>query len=377
MVIGIICEYNPFHNGHIYHINKIKEKYPNSTIILVMSGSITQRGEISLINKWDKTSIALKYGIDLIVELPFVFASQSADIFAKGAVETLNHLHVQKIIFGSECNNPDLLIKLAKIQLSEEYNNILKKYIDIYSYPKACGIALKEISNIDINTPNDLLGLSYTKEIIKNNYNIEIETIKRTNDYHNKNLEKIASATSIRKAIEDNVNIDLYVPKETLNHINPKFTLKSYYHFLKYKILSTDDLSIYNDIDEKLSTRIKKAIIKAENLEDLILIIKSKNYTYNRIKRILVYILVDFKKIDNTKEIKYIRILGFNNYGKIYLNKLKKDINIPIITNYSNSNGLIDQDIKIDNILSLILPLDEKNKLNKEIKEVIRKIDIK
>ena len=377
MVIGIICEYNPFHNGHIYHINKIKEKYPDSIIVLVMSGNITQRGEISLINKWDKADIALNYGVDLVVELPFIFASQSADIFAKGAVETLNHLCVQKIIFGSESNDPNLLIKLAKIQLSEEYNNVLKKYINIYSYPKACGMALKEITNIDINTPNDLLGLSYTKEIVKNNYKIDIETIKRTNNYHGNQLDKISSATSIRKAIEDNINIEPYVPKKTLESINSSYNLKNYFQLLKYKILSTNDLTIYNDIDKNLSTRIKKAIVKSNDLENLIMNIKSKNYTYNRIKRILIYILVDFKKTDNIKILKYIRILGFNNKGKLYLNKIKKNIQLPIITNYKNSDGLIDLDIKIDNILSLALPVDEQqNKINKEIKQVIRKIDM-
>ena len=101
MVIGIIVEYNPFHNGHIYHINKIKEKYPDSIIIAVMSGNVTERGDISIIDKWDKTKIALKYGIDLVIELPFKFASQSADLFARGAMEILNEMKVDKIVFGS------------------------------------------------------------------------------------------------------------------------------------------------------------------------------------------------------------------------------------------------------------------------------------
>ena len=107
--IGIICEYNPFHNGHIHHIKKIKELYPKSIIILVMSGNFTQRGDISIINKWDKTSIALNNNIDLVIELPFVFATQGADIFAKGAIEILNEMKVDKIIFGSECNNINIL----------------------------------------------------------------------------------------------------------------------------------------------------------------------------------------------------------------------------------------------------------------------------
>ena len=103
--IGIICEYNPFHNGHLYHINKIKEMFPDSIIILVMSGNFTQLGEISLINKWDKTEIALTYGVNVVVELPFVFATQSADIFAKASIEILSTLNVDTIVFGSETND--------------------------------------------------------------------------------------------------------------------------------------------------------------------------------------------------------------------------------------------------------------------------------
>ena len=102
MIIGIICEYNPFHNGHLYHLNKIKELYPDSTIILVMSGNITQRGDISIINKWDKTNIALKFGIDLIIELPFIYACNSSDIFCKGAIQILKELKVNKIIFSNK-----------------------------------------------------------------------------------------------------------------------------------------------------------------------------------------------------------------------------------------------------------------------------------
>ena len=121
--VGIICEYNPFHNGHIYHLNKIKEMYNDSLIILVMSSSFTERGEISLLNKWEKTKVALDYGVDLVVELPFVFASQSADIFARGAIELLKELKVDVIVFGSESNDPSELVQIANLHLNnKEYN---------------------------------------------------------------------------------------------------------------------------------------------------------------------------------------------------------------------------------------------------------------
>ena len=121
--VGIICGYNPFHNGHLYHLNKFKEMFPDFTIILVMSGNFTERGDMSIINKWDKTDIALHYGVDLVIELPFVFASQSADIFARGSIQILNSLNVDYLVFGSESNDISKLIEMAKIQLyNKKYN---------------------------------------------------------------------------------------------------------------------------------------------------------------------------------------------------------------------------------------------------------------
>ena len=369
MVIGVIAEYNPFHNGHIYHLDKIKEKYPNSIIILVMSGNITERGDISIINKWDKTEIVLKHGIDLVIELPFKYASQSADMFAKGAIEILNELKVEKIIFGSESDNIELLYKLANTQLSNEYNNLVKNYLDKYSYPDALGKALKELTNINIDTPNDLLGISYIKEIIKNNYNICCETIKRTNDYNSKEISVISSATSIREAINSNIDISNSVPKETLSKINNNLVLDNYYDLIKYKILSTNDLTYILGIDEKIEPRIKKSINISNNIDELIHNIKTKKYSYNRIKRLLIYILLDYKKIEHNTN-NYIRVLGLNKKGSNYLSSIKKNIKLPIITNYSNSNHLIDIDIRINNILSI------KTNMPNEISEVIRKIDI-
>lgn len=375
MTIGIICEYNPFHNGHIYHLKKIKEKYPDSLIILVMSGNITQRGDISIINKWDKTEIALKYGVDLVVELPFIYASQSADIFAKGAIQILNELQVDMIVFGSEMNDKAKLINLARICLDKQYENILIKYLKTNSYAIASAKALQELSNTNLNTPNDILGLCYTKEIIKNNYNIKIDTIKRTNDYNSTQLEDIASATSIRNAIKLNKDVSHYVPIETIDKMNNKYFLDNYFPFIKYKIISCDDLTIYNDIDEKLANRLKNQILISNSLEEYIKHVKTKNYTFSKIKRILVYILLDFKKKDN-KDINYIRILGFNKKGQNHLNKIKKNIRLPIITNYSNSNGMISLDNKINSILSLIISEDKQTKyMQRETKEVIRKID--
>jgi predicted nucleotidyltransferase len=342
--IGIICEYNPFHNGHIYHIKKIKELYPNSIIILVMSGNFTQRGDISLINKWDKTKIALENNIDLVIELPFVFATQGADIFAKGAIQILNNLKVDKLIFGSESNDIEQLTKCAKIQLDEKYDKKVIEYINKgINYPTATSQVLKELGGINIDNPNDILGLCYIKEIIKQKSNIEPITIKRTNNYHSKELKEISSATAIRQALKENKNINKYIPKETIKYINKKRFIENYYQYLKYKIITEENIEKYETIDDKIKYRIKKYIYESNTLEELIEKVKTKRYTYNRIKRMFLHILCNFTKEENEKckDIHYIRILGFNEQGKKYLNKIKKQIKIPIISNFGSLKDIM------------------------------------
>ena len=163
--IGIIAEFNPFHNGHKYLIDKVKKLYNDSIIIVVLSSSFMQRGEISILNKWDKTNICLDNNIDLVVELPFVFATQSADIFAKGAIQILKNLKVDKLVFGSESNNIDNLITIANTELfNKDFSSLVKINLNNGdNYPTALAKAIKVLNNIEINKPNDLLGISYIK----------------------------------------------------------------------------------------------------------------------------------------------------------------------------------------------------------------------
>ena len=180
MKIGIIAEYNPFHNGHVYHIEEIKRRYPASSIVLVMSGNFTQRGLVSIMDKWDKVYLALKYGVDLVIELPFPFATQSADIFASGAIFLLKEMGVEKLIFGSEENNIEKLYNLAKKQLDSSYEKRVQSYLNLgENYPTAMNKALKDLAKDEVKSPNDLLGLSYVKEIIKQHANIDVETIQK------------------------------------------------------------------------------------------------------------------------------------------------------------------------------------------------------
>lgn len=371
--VGIICEYNPFHNGHLYHINNVKKMFPEHTIILIMSSSFTERGEVSIINKFDKTKIALSYGVDLVVELPFVFASQSADIFAKGSISLLNNLNCEYIVFGSESNDIDSLKELANIQLkNKNYDKLVKKFMDDgNNYPTAMNKALKELGGKNINNPNDLLGLSYIKEIIRNNYNIIPVSIERTNDYHSlKTNNKIVSASAIRNLIKKKKNIKRYVPSVSYKYINKNDFNTTLFNLLKYKINSENDLSIYQTVDEGIENRIKQYINETNSLEEFILKIKTKRYTYNKISRMLIHILCNFtkEKANKLKEITYIRVLGFNNKGKNYLNKIKKETNIPIITNPKNINDeMLQLEHIVTNIYNIITNDNIKDNLEKPI----------
>lgn len=369
-VIGIIAEYNPFHNGHVYQINTVKELYPDSLIIVVLNGNFTQRGDISIINKWDKTKIILEHNVDLVVELPTFYGINNADIFAKGALEILNNLKIDTLVFGTERDNLNDFYKIIETKKTNEYQELLKNNLENgNSYAKASFDAIEKITNIKINTPNDILALSYIDEIINNKYNIKPLHIKRTNNYHSNELKEISSASAIRNALNKNKDISNYVPIETIKYINDN-TLDNYFDLIKYKIIATDDLTIYHDIKEGIENRIKKYIYDANSIEELIMKIKNKRFTYNRIKRILLYILLDVKK--DIKINNYIRPLGFNNKGSNYLKSIKNEVKLPIIYNYSNYKDLLSFEYKVNSIYSL-----KTNNINKNIRNEFNKPIIK
>ena len=329
--VGIVCEYNPFHYGHVYHIMKVKELYPDSLIVLILSGNFTQRGDASLIDKWKKCDIALNY-VDLVIELPFVFASQSADLFCMGATDILKALEVDAFVFGSECNDLDKFMKIARVQKSDEYNSYVKKYMNLgFNYPTSMSKALNDVYGETIDSPNDLLGLCYVKNLMDSS--VEVRTIKRTNDYLSLNLSgKVSSGTSIREALRKGEDIKEYVPLDSYTYLNNVKFIDDYFDLIKYKIIS-EDISKYQSVDEGFENRIKKVINECENIDELVHKVKSKRYTYNRIRRMLVHILVGFtKKEASCLKTEYIRVLGFNKKGRNYLNSIKKRCSLPIIT---------------------------------------------
>ena len=368
-IIGIIGEYNPFHLGHKYHIDKIKEMYPESIIIVITSTSFTQRGDISILNKWDKTSILLDNNVDIVLELPFVYSTQSADIFAKGALKILNELKVEKLVFGSESNDIETLKEIANLQVNnKDFDIKVKEHLDKgNNYPTSLSLAIKDFGLKKIEKPNDLLGISYIKEIIKNNYNIEPISIKRTNNYHGNNKGTIKSASEIRSLLKENKSIKKYI------NYDEKLLYKNtnYFDLLKYKII-TEDISKYMTVDEGINSRVNKYILEVKTKEELINKIKTKRYTYNKINRMLTHILCSLTKEEAKENIDYIRLLGFNKKGRNYLNKIKKETSIPIITNYKSTNSkLLDIEYRVLKIYSMIT--EDEKLIKDELKKPIFK----
>ncbi len=374
--VGIICEYNPFHNGHIYHLQRIKDMFPNSFITLVMSSSFTERGEASFLTKWQKTRLALIYGVDLVIELPFVFATSAADLFAEKAVFILEKLDMDYLVFGSETNDIDIFKNLTRCMLyNKEYDLLVKKFLDLgNSYPASVSKALYDLTGTKLEYSNDILAISYIKTIMLNNYKIKPLTLKRTNEYLNQELsELISSATSIRKAYLEKIDITNYVPKETKDLLNiPRNYLDNYFLLLKYKLISEiDELDTYYDVTEGIDKKIKKVIYQVNSYQELIDSIKSKRYTYTRLNRMFLHILTNLKENPKDIPINYLRVLGFDLEGREYLKKIKGTLDIPIITNYKDiDDEVLDIELKTTILYLSIMKFDDL------IKEELKSIPI-
>ena len=395
-LLGLIVEYNPFHNGHLYHLNESK-KITNAThTIAVMSGNFMQRGTPALLDKFTRAEMAVRNGVDLVVELPTLYACQSAEIFAHGGISLLNSLNcVNSICFGSEIGDIDILYLISKILIDEpiDFKIKLKDYLDKgLPFPKARASALfyyitenklydtseEDLLNM-LNSPNNILGIEYIKSILKLNSKIKPYTINRINSgYNSLNVnDSICSASAIRNALKNNSlnTINYTMPKDTYDIINR--VIESGFNLVYnedfYQILSSiiirdkDNLTDYFEVNEGIENKIYNSIFKCHNIEALQNEIKSKRYTMTKISRTLNNIMLGIKREDilKTKDltsIPYLRVLAFNEKGCEILKEIKKNSEIEVITKFSkikyiNSdifNTLIDYDIKATNMYNLI-----------------------
>ena len=361
-VIGVVAEYNPFHNGHYYHLQATKEITGAEYCVAVISGNFTQRGDTSIVNKWAKAYMAICGGADLVIELPTVYSISS------GAVKILDNLKVVNAIsFGAEANDFATLNNIANVLYEEPkaYTNILshelKKGI---SYPAARENALmmylndiKRYANT-LSSPNNILAIEYLKALKIQKSKLEPIMIKRKKVYYNDNkiVDDFASATAIRKLLQDGeyANLRKVIPRSSYTIIGQEsrkggmvLSLAKYEKEIIYALrkMTVEEIADLPDVSEGLQFAIKNAANEANNLKDLISNIKSKRYTQTRIQRILLYALlgIDKKLMENSRKVvPYVRVLGFTQKGKSLLSEIsRRNPKLNIITSlkkYMNQN---------------------------------------
>lgn len=336
-VVGLVVEYNPFHNGHLHHIQEIDKLFEDNIKIAVMSGDFVQRGEPSLLNKFEKTKVALSHGIDIVIELPAFYSCQSAEIFARGSVNILDKLSCSHIVFGSESNDLDKLKRITTISLTKEFELSLKGFLaEGFSYPTAFSKALFD----EKLGSNDILALEYLKAIKVLNSKIIPHSIKREKTgYYDDEKENFASASYIRKKIlsldKDKINLSFakdLVPKFSFDTLEKNFfyliSLENFYDLIRYEILKNkEDLKNIQDMEVGLENRLYESALKNLDFNCFFNEILSKRLTISRLQRILLHILLGLTKdvTNNTKfSIPFVKILGFSKKGQEYLNFLKK-----------------------------------------------------
>ena len=356
-ILGIITEYNPYHLGHRLHLQEAIKLIKPDLTICVMSSSFVQRGEPAIISYQKRAAIAIEEGIDIVIELPLVYACQSADYFAKGAVTLLHEMGVTDLVFGSEDGNIETFIEIAEgiEQDPDTYNMKVKEGMkDGLRYPDACNQALQFILNKEVRTPNDLLGLSYVKEVVHNQYPISMHCIKRTNDYHAKNIERISSATSLRIALKQGIDVSHQLPGYNTYKDSHFFTLEEFYPYLKYLITFTP-LEGLHMIEEGLDDRLYKVNQETYSLEELI----------NSLK----------EEMKKAMDIDYIHILGLSASGQRYIKTAKKNTEYKIITNITkHKHPALDIEKRGAQLLDLVNP----GFFKETIKAIpYRKIDLK
>ena len=344
-VIGIVCEFNPFHNGHKHLIDSVKAD--GDIVVCVMSGNFVQRGEPAIFSKEVRVKSALMNGADIVLELPFVYATASAEIFASSAVKILDSFGCDKIVFGTENTTLSQLENTVKILLSDNFDEKIKKHLEYgISYPKARQMAYEEYGcNCDISLPNNILAIEYISAIKKNNFGLTPITVNRMGAGYNDDfaVENFASATHIRNLINENKDFEKYVPDNVYEIYINALEKGEYLNTEKFNISA---LSILRSIDainpkianmaEGLENRIASAIKISSDINEIYDKVKTKRFTHSRIRRAVLSTIMSVTNDDLQIPVPYCRLLGFNTKIANNLGDLAKKCSLPFVVNYSD-----------------------------------------
>ncbi|WP_461243293.1 nucleotidyltransferase [Secundilactobacillus muriivasis] len=336
--LGIIAEYNPFHNGHAYQLRAAQAKSRADLTIVVMSGNWMQRGEPALLDKWQRAKLALAAGVDLVVELPFQFAVQPAHLFAAGAVQILAALGCETLAFGAE--HPELdFAKLAAHQPIAEKSHF-KQFDE--TYPTLFNDYLQEQTGLNLRASNDILGFTY---VVANQQLAQPMTMlpiqRQTSDHQAETVAddaRIASGAAIRAAIANGQwsTVERIVPPTTYQALQAETLLSwdTYWPYLRYQLVSQpiEQLQRLYQMSEGIEYRLKRSAMQATSFADFLRLAKTKRFTYARLQRLCVYVLMQVTQDQLPTTLRYIRVLGFNQRGQRHLNQVKKTAPVPLIT---------------------------------------------
>lgn len=367
-VAGIVVEYNPFHNGHKYHIEETKKITNCDILIAIMSSNFVQRGEPSIVSKELRVKEALNNGVNLVIELPYMYTLQSADIFARFSLSILSDLGVKEIVFGAE-SGPTKTFEKKYLKHGFDHptlDSFIKEYLKKgYSYPKAKGLAMLKINDFYLEHPNDILAYEYYQTIKDNNLNIRPHVIKRKTNYKNKNLDKGISAFSIRQALIEGREVN-HATSMSFERSDLCFK-EDYFNLLRYKIMtsSSEELREIHLVDEGIEHLFQRQIKDAISLEDLVKKCTSKRYSGARILRTLMHILLNTKKETAQKYLSnppaYIRVLGSDQKGREYLSLVRKKTTLPLISRFdAKKYPLLLEELKATNVYFANKDIDRK-----------------
>ncbi len=377
-IASVICEFNPFHNGHKYLIDKIKSEHADC-VIAIMSGNFVQRGDVAIVDKYKRAETALKNGCDLVVELPTVFALSSAERFAKGGVAIAEALNSDILCFGAENDDINKLKTISHIFYDDNFKEKLKKYLSNGEYyPKAVNKSVADSLGDDyadiLNGANNTLAIEYIKALEKTD--ISPVAIKRKGASHDSSItsENIASATHIRNLIRENENYDSFV-KDTVEYFTDIKKLETAILY-RLKTMSKQEIENLPDVSEGLHNRIFECAKNNNSLEELFADLKTKRYTLARLRRIVMYALLGITKDDMKENALYIRVLGMNNNGT----KLLKNSRLPLVCKFpqdyntlsEEARRMLDIDLKAGEIFSL--SVTSSNSYTSELKRKLIKI---
>lgn len=316
-ITGIIAEFNPFHNGHKYLLEQAQ-----GLKIVAMSGNFVQRGEPAIIDKWTRAQMALENGADLVVELPFLVAVQSADYFASGAVDILAKLGIDTLAFGTETALDYNGLSVIYEKMAEQMSEFLTTLPEELSYPQKTQLMWEKFASVQFtgDTPNHILALAYAKSCAGRN--IRLRPIQRRGaDYHStEKTVAYASAISLRHHRQDPAFVAKSMPNANLFQTSPQVTWENYFTLLQYQVLTHPDLTQLFQVNEELAIRIKKAIRQVTSLDQLVETVATKRYTKARVRRILTYILIGSRETSLPQDV---HILGFTAAGRKHLAKIK------------------------------------------------------